>query len=150
MRTIIILIWKFCIFYFLEVPYQNSPCPLNYETPWQLLLAIIMAAQCTDERVNQVTPELFSRFPDVASLAQAELVEIETVIKPVTFYRNKAKMIKGTCTMLIEQFDGEVPSNIEKLVKLPGVARKTTTMLLHYAYNIDAGITVDTHVKRLS
>lgn len=130
--------------------YADSPCPLNYENPLQLLLGVIMAAQCTDERVNQVTPELFRRFPDAGAIASANLSEIENIIKPVTFYRNKAKNIQSTCRILVERHGGEVPPSIEELVKLPGVARKTATMVLHYAFGIDAGVTVDTHVKRLS
>lgn len=130
--------------------YSNSPCPLNYETPVQLLLAVIMAAQCTDERVNQVTAELYSKFPDAAAIASADPAELETILRPLSFFRNKTKNIQATSKMLLEQFDGLVPQDINQLVKLPGVARKTATMVLHYAYGIDAGITVDTHVKRLS
>lgn len=130
--------------------YADSPCPLNYDNPLQLLLGVIMAAQCTDERVNQVTPELFRQFPDANAIATAKLSEIENIIKPVTFYRNKAKNIQSTCRILVERYGGEVPPSLEELIKLPGVARKTATMVLHYAFNIDAGVTVDTHVKRLS
>lgn len=130
--------------------YSNSPCPLNYENPLQLLLGVIMAAQCTDERVNQVIPELFRRFPDAEAIAIANLADIESIIKSVTFHRNKAKNIKATCGMLVDYFSSQVPQSIQDLVKLPGVARKTATMVLHYAYGIDDGVTVDTHVKRLS
>lgn len=134
----------------LQPLYENSPCPLNYENPLQLLLAVIMAAQCTDDRVNQVTAVLFMRFSDVTAIANANLNELETILQPLSFYRNKAKYIQNTCQILIDRFNGQVPPNIKDLVKLPGVARKTATMVLHYAYKIDAGITVDTHVKRLS
>lgn len=130
--------------------YSAYPCPLHYETPVQLLLAVIMAAQCTDERVNQVTAELYSRFPDASAIAEANPAEIETILRPLSFFRNKTKNIQSTSRMLVEQFNGEVPQKIEQLVQLPGVARKTATMVLHYAYGIDVGITVDTHVKRLS
>lgn len=134
----------------LQPLYGSSPCPLNYENPLQLLLAVIMAAQCTDDRVNQVTADLFRRYSDVTAIAKANLSELETILQPLSFYRNKAKYIQNTCQILIDRFNGEVPQKIEELVKLPGVARKTATMVLHYAYQIDAGITVDTHVKRLS
>ncbi|MBW4493036.1 MAG: endonuclease III [Oscillatoria princeps RMCB-10] len=130
--------------------YSDSPCPLNYSNPLQLLIAVIMAAQCTDALVNKVTPELFRRLPDAAAIAAADIAEIEAIVKPVTFYRNKAKNIKATCRLLVERFAGLVPQSIEELVTLPGVARKTATMVLHYAFGIDAGVTVDTHVKRLS
>jgi endonuclease-3 len=130
--------------------YSDSPCPLNYSNPLQLLIAVIMAAQCTDALVNKVTPELFHRLPDAAAIAAADIAEIEAIVKQVTFYRNKAKNIKATCRLLVERFAGQVPQSIEELVKLPGVARKTATMVLHYAFGMDAGVTVDTHVKRLS
>ena len=130
--------------------YSNSPCPLNYETPVQLLLAVIMAAQCTDDRVNQVTKELFSRFPDPAAIAQAEPTELENILKPLSLFRNKAKNIQASCKILVDRFNGEVSKDINDLVMLPGVGRKTATMVLHYAYGIDVGVTVDTHVKRLS
>lgn len=133
----------------LQPLYAGSPCPLNYETPFQLLLAIIMAAQCTDERVNQVTAELFSQYPTARAIAEADPAELEAILKPLSFFRNKAKNIQATSRMLLE-WGGEVPQDINQLVKLPGVARKTATMVLHYAYGIDAGVTVDTHVKRLS
>ncbi|MFB2917494.1 MULTISPECIES: endonuclease III [Aerosakkonema] len=130
--------------------YSNSPCPLNYETPLQLLLAVIMAAQCTDDRVNRVTAQLFPRFPDAAAIAQSDYAELETILRPLSMYSSKAKNVQATCRILVERFDGQVPQNIDELVMLPGVGRKTATMVLHYAYKIDVGVTVDTHVKRLS
>lgn len=130
--------------------YSNSPCPLNYDTPVQLLLAVIMAAQCTDDRVNQVTKELFSRFPDPTAIAQADPAELENILKPLSLFRNKAKNIQATCKILVDRFKGEVSKELDDLVMLPGVGRKTATMVLHYAYGIDVGVTVDTHVKRLS
>jgi len=130
--------------------YPEAPCTLNYETPVQLLVATILSAQCTDERVNQVTPELFRRFPDAASLAKANLEEIETLIRSTGFYRNKAKNIQGACRMIMAEFGGEVPKRMEELLKLPGVARKTANVVLAHAYDIHQGVTVDTHVKRLS
>lgn len=130
--------------------YSNSPCPLKYETPVQLLLAVIMAAQCTDDRVNQVTAQLFRRFPDAAAIAHADYAELETILRSLSLYASKTKNVQATCRILVERFEGQVPQNIDELVMLPGVGRKTATMVLHYAYGIDAGVTVDTHVKRLS
>lgn len=130
--------------------YREAPCTLNYETPVQLLVATILSAQCTDERVNQVTPELFRRFPDAASLAKANPEELETLIRSTGFYRNKAKNIQGACRMIMAEFGGEVPKRMEELLKLPGVARKTANVVLAHAYDIHQGVTVDTHVKRLS
>lgn len=130
--------------------YPEAPCTLNYETPVQLLVATILSAQCTDERVNLVTPELFRRYPDVAALAGAELEELETLVKSTGFYRNKAKNIQAACRMIMTEFGGEVPKLMEELLRLPGVARKTANVVLAHAYDIHMGVTVDTHVKRLS
>lgn len=130
--------------------YPDAPCTLNYETPVQLLVATILSAQCTDERVNLVTPALFSRFPDAAAFAKADLEEVETLIRSTGFYRNKAKNIIGACRMIMAEFGGEVPRRMEELLKLPGVARKTGNVVLAHAYDIHEGVTVDTHVRRLS
>jgi endonuclease-3 len=130
--------------------YPDAPCTLNYETPVQLLVATILSAQCTDERVNKVTPALFTRFPDAAALANAELTELENLIRSTNFYRNKAKNIKAACQMIVTEFGGQVPKRMELLLKLPGVARKTANVVLANAYGIISGVTVDTHVKRLS
>src|SRR4028119_1120786 len=105
--------------------YPEAPCTLNYETPVQLLVATILSAQCTDERVNLVTPELFRRFPDAPTFAAANVEEIESLIRSTGFYRNKAKNILGACRMIMAEFGGEVPRRMEELLKLPGVARKT-------------------------
>lgn len=130
--------------------YPDATCTLNYETPVQLLVATILSAQCTDERVNKVTPTLFSRFPDAPSLAHASLEELETLIRSTGFYRNKAKNIRAACAKIVEEFGGEVPQTMENLISLPGVARKTANVVLAHAYGIIQGVTVDTHVKRLS
>ena len=130
--------------------YPEAPCTLNYETPVQLLVATILSAQCTDERVNLVTPALFRRFPDAEALANAELSDIEELVRSTGFYRNKAKNIQAACRMIQTQFGGQVPNRMEELLKLPGVARKTANVVLAHAYGIHAGVTVDTHVKRLS
>ncbi|NJL36330.1 MAG: endonuclease III [Leptolyngbyaceae cyanobacterium SM1_4_3] len=130
--------------------YPDATCSLDYETPVQLLVATILSAQCTDERVNKVTPELFRRFPDAVALASADLDEIETLVRSTGFYRNKAKNIQAACHMIVSDFAGQVPKLMEELLKLPGVARKTANVVLAHAYGINAGVTVDTHVKRLS
>ncbi|MBV9389284.1 MAG: endonuclease III [Chroococcidiopsidaceae cyanobacterium CP_BM_ER_R8_30] len=130
--------------------YPDATCTLNYSTPVQLLVATILSAQCTDERVNQVTPELFLRFPDAAALAEADLVELETLVRSTGFYRNKAKNIQAACRQIVTKFNGQVPKVMEHLLQLPGVARKTANVVLAHAYGINAGVTVDTHVKRLS
>lgn len=130
--------------------YPNAPCTLNYATPVQLLVATILSAQCTDERVNLVTPALFGQFPDAEALATAELVEIENLIRSTGFYRNKAKNIQAACRILVAEYGGKVPPSMEQLLRLPGVARKTANVVLAHAFGINAGVTVDTHVKRLS
>ncbi|MBD6616823.1 endonuclease III [Komarekiella sp. 'clone 1'] len=130
--------------------YPDATCSLNYSTPVQLLVATILSAQCTDERVNKVTPALFSRFPDAASLAIADLVELENLVRSTGFYRNKAKNIQAACRMIVTEFDSIVPNQMKQLLQLPGVARKTANVVLAHAYGINAGVTVDTHVKRLS
>lgn len=130
--------------------YPEAPCTLNYETPVQLLVATILSAQCTDARVNQVTPELFRRFPDAAALAGADLEELEELVRSTGFYRNKAKNIQAACRLLVEKYQGQPPQLMEELLTLPGVARKTANVVLGHAYDIHMGVTVDTHVKRLS
>lgn len=130
--------------------YPEAPCTLNYETPVQLLVAVILSAQCTDERVNLVTKELFRRFPDASSIAQADLSEITELVRSTGFYRNKAKNIKATCEILVQKYGGTVPQTMAEIVQLPGAARKTANVVLAHAFGINAGVTVDTHVKRLS
>jgi len=130
--------------------YPDATCSLNYETPVQLLVATILSAQCTDERVNKVTPELFRRFPDAPALAYADREILESLVHSTGFYRNKAKNIQGACRKIVEEFQGEVPQQMELLLTLPGVARKTANVVLAHAFGILQGITVDTHVRRLS
>ncbi|MBD3884398.1 endonuclease III [Phormidium tenue FACHB-886] len=130
--------------------YPDATCSLDYETPVQLLVATILSAQCTDERVNLVTPALFARFPDAAALAGADVAEIETLVRSTGFYRNKAKNIQAACHMVMTEFGGQVPKRMEELLRLPGVARKTANVVLAHAYGINAGVTVDTHVRRLT
>ena len=130
--------------------YPEARCSLTYDTPVQLLVATILSAQCTDQRVNQVTPALFCRFPDAPALAGADRQELEQLIRSTGFYRNKAKNIQGACDKIIREFNGQVPQQMDNLLTLPGVARKTANVVLANAFGINAGVTVDTHVKRLS
>ena len=130
--------------------YPDATCSLDYETPVQLLVATILSAQCTDERVNMVTPALFARFPTAEALAVADREELETLVRSTGFYRNKAKNIQGACQKIVSDFGGQVPKTMEELLTLPGVARKTANVVLAHTFGINAGVTVDTHVKRLS
>jgi endonuclease III len=130
--------------------YPGATCSLNYETPLQLLIATILAAQCTDERVNKVTPALFRRYPDAAAFASTELEELETYVKTCGFYHNKAKNIRAACQRIMEVFGGEVPRTMEDLTSLAGVARKTANVVSSNVYHVNLGFTVDTHVTRLT
>lgn len=130
--------------------YPDATCSLDYETPVQLLIATILSAQCTDERVNMVTPALFERFPDAGAIAAAPLETLEQLVHSTGFYRNKARNIQAACHKIMTEFEGEVPNSMAQLLTLPGVARKTSNVVLAHAYGINAGVTVDTHVKRLS
>lgn len=130
--------------------YPDAVCSLTYDSPVQLLVATILSAQCTDERVNKVTPALFAQYPDAPSLAAIEQTELETLIRSTGFYRNKAKNIRGACQMIVDKFDGQVPKLMDQLLELPGVARKTANVVLAHGYGLNMGVTVDTHVKRLS
>lgn len=133
----------------LEETYPEAQIALRFDSPFQLLVATILAAQCTDARVNTVTPGLFAKYPTPQSFLDAPQEEIEQAIFSTGFYRNKAKSIRNACAMLIEQFGGEVPSNMEQLLELPGVGRKTANVLLGHCFEVP-GIVVDTHVKRIS
>lgn len=130
--------------------YPTATCSLNYDTPLQLLVATILSAQCTDERVNKVTPALFARFPDAQSFALAPREEIESLIRSTGFYRNKAKNIQNACIKIVNDFGGNVPQTMKELLTLAGVARKTANVVLAHGFGIIEGVTVDTHVKRLS
>ena len=114
------------------------------------MVATILSAQCTDERVNKVTPALFAKFPDAVAIAAGDRYELETLVRSTGFYRNKAKNIQGACQMIVTDFAGKVPSEMEQLLKLPGVARKTANVVSAHAFGNIQGVTVDTHVKRLS
>ncbi|MEM6448723.1 MAG: endonuclease III [Cyanobacteria bacterium P01_D01_bin.105] len=134
----------------LKIIYPDAPCSLDYETPVQLMVATMLAAQCTDARVNKVTPALFERFPDAAALAAVEITELEGLIRSTGFYRNKAKNIQAACHKIVTEFGSEVPKTMAELTSLPGVARKTANVVLAHAFDIHEGVTVDTHVKRIS
>ena len=134
----------------LQERYPEATCSLDYTTILQLLVATILSAQCTDERVNQVTPALFQRYADAQAFAEADLLELQTLVKSTGFYRNKAKNIQAACRKIVQEFGGEVPQTMAELLTLPGVARKTANVVLAHGYGINAGVTVDTHVKRLS
>jgi endonuclease-3 len=133
----------------LEELYPQPRTALEYQTPVQLLVAVILSAQCTDARVNLVTPALFARFPDAKSLAEAPRDELEALIKSTGFFRSKAKHIQECCRALVEKYQGELPRTLEELTALPGVGRKTANVVLGEIYRTP-GITVDTHVGRLS
>ena len=129
--------------------YPDAHCALNFDNPLQLLIATILSAQCTDVRVNLVTPALFARYPDAQAFADADRTELERLIQPTGFFRNKAKSIKTCCQQLVANHAGQVPETLDELVPLPGVGRKTANVVLGNAFDIP-GITVDTHVGRLS
>ena len=131
----------------LEQTYPDARCALDYRNPLELLVATMLSAQCTDERVNMVTPALFARFPDAASFAEAESAELEELIHSCGFYRQKAKSIRACCRLLVDEFGGEVPAEMDDLVTLPGVGRKTANVVLNEAYG-EPAIAVDTHVLR--
>lgn len=130
--------------------FPNPQCALTYKTPFQLLVAVILSAQCTDKKVNEVTPKLFAQYPDVDSMARASQEDIEKLIYSTGFYRAKAKNIIATAKKIKEDFGGRVPQTMEQLITLPGVARKTANIVLGNCFGVVVGIAVDTHVKRLS
>ncbi len=130
--------------------YPDADCSLDFTTPLELLVATILSAQCTDERVNIVTKGLFRKYRSAANYANAPLPELEEAIQSTGFFRNKAKNIQNCCRLLVERYEGEVPREIDKLVELPGVGRKTANVVLGTAFGIASGVVVDTHVTRLS
>ncbi|MFQ3671882.1 MAG: endonuclease III [Verrucomicrobiia bacterium] len=134
----------------LKAIYPNAHCELHYRSPLQLLIATILSAQCTDTRVNQVTPHLFKAFPDAQALATAPLPDIERIIQSTGFFRAKAKNIRDCCRALVERHGGQVPASMNDLVALAGVGRKTANVVLGNAFHLNEGIVVDTHVARLS
>ena len=134
----------------LRLEYSDAECELNWETPLQLLVATILSAQCTDVRVNIVTQLLFQKYRTPKDYLKVPEAELQDDIRPAGFFRNKAKSIRGACERILSDFDGEVPQTMEELLELPGVARKTANVVLGNAFDIHAGVVVDTHVTRLS
>lgn len=134
----------------LKKHYPRADCSLDYRNPLELLVATILAAQCTDERVNKVTPELFRRYPDAQAFAKADPEVLQEQIRSTGFFRNKARSIRGAAEKIVEDHNGDVPDTMEELLALPGVARKTANVLLGTAFGKNEGVVVDTHVKRLA
>jgi endonuclease-3 len=134
----------------LRKEYPDAHCELDYRSPLELAVATILSAQCTDKRVNMVTPALFARFPTAAALAAADQSEIEELIKSTGFFRNKAKSIIGMAKAVVAKHGGEIPRTMDELFALPGIGRKTANVILGNAFGINEGIVVDTHVARLS
>lgn len=130
--------------------YPDAHCELDHRNPFELLIATILSAQTTDARVNSVTPELFSRWPDAESMAEAPLQELEEVLRPIGFFRQKALSIKTSSRTIVEKFGGEVPDTMDELLQLRGAARKTANVVLGNAFGINAGVVVDTHIRRLA
>jgi endonuclease-3 len=134
----------------LQATYPDAHCELNHSNPLELLIATILSAQCTDKRVNLVTPQLFKRYPTAAAYASAPAAELEEAIKSTGFFRNKTKSIKAACQSLVEKHGGQVPRTMEELRELGGVGRKTANVVLGNAFNLNCGVVVDTHVARLA
>ncbi len=134
----------------LSKEYKDARIALDYETDFQLLIAVILSAQCTDERVNKVTPALFKRYPTIKDFAEADIEELEKLIYSTGFYRNKAKNIKGAAIKVMEEFGGELPKTLKEVTSIPGAARKTANVVLNEAHGINEGIVVDTHVARIT
>ena len=130
--------------------YPDATCSLDFSTPFQMLVAVVLSAQCTDERVNKTTPELFAKYPTVYDFDKIDLHTLEEIIHPCGFYKNKAKNLKAAARYIIENYNGEVPQNMEDLIKIPGVGRKSANVIMLEAFNNPQGIAVDTHAKRIS
>ncbi len=133
----------------LKATYPQAVCALHHANAYELLAATILSAQCTDERVNQVTPALFERYPTPADLGRSSQQDVERLIQSCGFFRNKATSLRGMASVLVERFDGQVPQTLEDLITLPGVGRKTANVVLGTVYGIASGVVVDTHVKRI-
>jgi endonuclease III len=134
----------------LDEAYPDAVCALNHRNPWELLVATILSAQCTDVRVNMTTPALFKRFPTPAAMSKATLPELEVLIRPTGFYRNKAKSIQGAARKIISEFGGQVPQTLAELTTVPGAARKTANVVLGVCFGKAEGVVVDTHVFRIA
>jgi endonuclease III len=138
------------VYSLLKKEFGEVSCPLHFTQNHELAIAVILSAQCTDERVNLVTPELFKKYPSLEAFSKADLPELESLIYSTGFYKNKAKSILGFSKQLISNFNSELPKTIEELTTLPGIGRKTANVILNEIYKITEGIVVDTHVKRIS
>lgn len=134
----------------LEAAYPNALCSLAYEKDYELLFSVRLAAQCTDARVNKTTPALFSRFPTLQAFAEAEIAAVEELVRPCGFYRTKARDLIAAAMILLRDFDGRVPDNMDDLLRLPGIGRKTANLILGDVYNMPGAVVVDTHCIRLS
>lgn len=134
----------------LDEAYPKALCALTHRSPWELLVATILSAQCTDVRVNMVTPELFRRFPTPQKMAKATLPQLEALIRTTGFFRNKAKSIQGAARKIVAEFGGEVPQTLAELITIPGAARKTANVVLGVCFNKAEGVVVDTHVFRIA
>lgn len=134
----------------LKKAYPDARCSLDFKTPFEMLVAVMLSAQCTDERVNKTTPTIFSKYNTPGDFANVDIKELEELIHPCGFYKNKAKNIKACSQKIIDDFGGEVPQNMEDLISLPGVGRKSANVVMLEAFGIPCGIAVDTHAKRLS
>lgn len=134
----------------LKNAYPDATCSLDFETPFQLVVAVMLSAQCTDERVNKTTPELFNRCKTIEDFANIDIKELETIIHPCGFYKNKAKNIKLCAKQVLKNFNGEVPHTMKELTSLAGVGRKSANVILLEVFGIAEGIAVDTHAKRIS
>jgi endonuclease-3 len=134
----------------LDATYPDARCALVHKNAWQLLVATILSAQCTDKRVNELTPGLFGKYPTIADFAHASLAELAQDIRSTGFFNNKAKAVIGAAKKILGDFDGKVPQTMEEMLTIPGAARKTSNVVLGTAYGIASGVVVDTHVQRLS
>ena len=134
----------------LDKLYPNATCALNHSSPWELLVATILSAQCTDKRVNEVTPALFAKYPTIADFANVSQEELANDIRSTGFFNNKSKSVIGAARKILTDFQGEVPRDIEELLTVPGAARKTSNVVLGTAFGIASGVVVDTHVHRIS
>ena len=134
----------------LKKTYPEAKCSLDFKTPFELLIAVILSAQCTDERVNKTTPDIFKKYNTPKDFAEMDIEELENLIHPCGFYKNKAKNIKQCSKQILEKYNGEVPKTMEELITLAGVGRKTANVVMLEVYNNPVGIAVDTHAKRLA
>ena len=130
--------------------YPDATCSLDFETPFQMVVAVMLSAQCTDERVNKTTPSLFKKYGTPEAVSKMKISELEKIIHPCGFYKNKAKNLKATAEMILKEYNGVVPNTMEELMKLPGVGRKSANVVMLEAFNSPQGIAIDTHAKRIS